>query len=138
MLYSLFFVLLKNIQVHFALQTIDGNELIEYINQYINQDYNSFFNQYLHFASQPILDLNIRKKKKNIIISYKWKTDVSNYNYPVEINIDNKIIRINSTNNWQSISYPIKNISTKKFDIQTIAANTDRFYVKTEVLKKMN
>ena len=77
------------------------------------------FNQYLRFAAIP--ELIIKKTKKKL--EYKWKTDVVNFNMPIDIKMDNKITRIYPTNEFQKSKYRIKTLD----DVEVLK---DKFYVK--------
>ena len=134
---SLFFSMLKNIQQHFALQTITSEQLIAYINELAGKDYTSFFNQYLKYPSPPVLQYKARQKGDDVKLDYRWKTDVKNFSMPVEVTsfyqykfgiATKKFIRINGTSDWQTIELP--NMTAKDFDV-----NSDRFYVKKEESK---
>jgi aminopeptidase N len=134
---SLFFSILKNIQGHFALQTINSTQLIVYINQLSGHDYSAFFNQYLHYPLPPVLQYKASQKGKNTKLQYRWKTDVTGFLMPVEVtsfyqsnfgDVTKKYIRIEATNDWQTITIP--GLDAKDFDV-----NADKFYVRKESMK---
>lgn len=134
---SLFFSILKNIQQHFALQTITSDQLLAYINELAGKDYTSFFDQYLKYPTPPVLQYKARQKGNDVKLDYRWKTDVKNFSMPVEVTsfyqykfgvATKKFIRINATSDWQTMELP--NMTAKDFDV-----NTDRFYVKKEESK---
>src|SRR5262249_7742297 len=129
--------ILKNIQVHFALQTITTDQLIAYINQLAGKDYRSFFAQYLNYPNPPVFQYKARQKGKDTNLEFRWKTDVKNFTMPVEVvdfydyqfgNVTKRFKLINATNEWQTIILP--GMSAKNIDV-----NTDKFYVKKEEVK---
>lgn len=134
---SLFFSILKNIQSHFKLQTITTNELIAYISQLAGQDYTFFFNQYLRYASPPVLEYRTRQRGKDVKLEYRWRTDVQDFSMPVEVTdsyqyafgvASKTYMRLIATNEWKTIT--IKNFDAVNFDV-----NTDLFYVKKAKVK---
>lgn len=134
---SLFFSMLKNVQLHFRLQTITTDQLIAYINQAVGKDYTFFFDQYLRYPSPPVLEYRARQKGKDTRLEYRWQTAVPDFNMPVEVTdsyqsvfgtVTKTYIRLNATNNWQSVT--IKGLDASNFDV-----NTDMFYVKKHEVK---
>lgn len=134
---SLFFSVLKGIQLHFSMQTITTDQLIAYICRSVGKDYTFFFNQYLRYPSPPVLEYRARQKGKDTRLEYRWHTDVADFNMPVEVTdsyqsvfgtVTKTFIRLNATNDWQTVT--IKGLDAGNFDV-----NTDMFYVKKLELK---
>ncbi|MFI5134706.1 MAG: M1 family metallopeptidase, partial [Chitinophagales bacterium] len=82
---SLFFQIIKSIQQEFALKIISTEQLIAFINQKAGKDYTPFFTQYLFHNMPPILEYKLKQKGKNLQVSYRWRTDVTNFEMPVEV-----------------------------------------------------
>ena len=76
---SLFRSILKGIAQDFAYQTVDGEDIINYINQRAKYNYSPFFEQYLKFADVPILEY--RWVKKNL--EMRWKAEAKGFRMPV-------------------------------------------------------
>jgi len=134
---SLFFQIIKSIQQEFALKIISTDQLIAFINRKAGKDYTPFFNQYLYHKSPPILEYKLKQKGKNLQLSYHWKTDVQNFEMPVEVTSSYSYLfgkqiktytRINATNEWQVTTIP--NFEGRDFDV-----NADKFYVKKREVK---
>ncbi|MBK9730309.1 MAG: M1 family metallopeptidase [Chitinophagaceae bacterium] len=134
---TLFFYILKNIQLHFKLQNISTHELIAYINELAGKNYTFFFDQYLRYPSPPVLEYRTRQKGKDTRLEYRWRTDVKPFNMPLEITdsyqynfgvVSKTYERIYPTNSWQTLT--IHDFDAANFDV-----NTDLFYVKKREVK---
>src|SRR5262249_7226246 len=82
---SLFFSIIKGIQVDFAIKEISTKDVIDYINKKTGRDFTSFFTQYLYYKNPPILEYKTKQKGKSTQLTYRWRTDVTNFQMPVEI-----------------------------------------------------
>lgn len=134
---SLFFKIIKGLQDEFALKTISTEDVIAYINRVGGKDYSAFFKAYLYYPKPPLFEYKTKQKGKNTELTYRWKTGISSFSMPVEVtmyykyefgNVTKKFERINATSDWQTTTIP--NFEEKYFDV-----NTDRFYVKKEMVK---
>ena len=134
---SVFFSILKRIQGHFALKTINTNELITYISELAGNDYTAFFTQYLRFPTPPIFQFKAKQRGKDTKLEYRFKTDVKNFSMSIEVASfyeyhfgtgSKKFTRLNVTNEWQTIVLP-------DMPVREIDVNTDKFYVKKEEVK---
>ena len=85
---------------------IDTETVIAFFNQETGLNLTPIFDQYLRFAGIPLLDLKLEKNK----LQYKWRTDVSNFEMPVDINFKNKKIRLKPTNEWKKFKSKVKNL----------------------------
>lgn len=74
--------LLRDIQHHFKYQTLSSDELIHFINQKTKADYNYLFDQYLKHVKLPLLEVTLREQGKNLVIKYRWVSDVENFRMP--------------------------------------------------------
>ena len=134
---SLFFSILKNIQLHFALQTITTEQLIAYINQQAGNDCSFFFDQYLRYPSPPVLEFRLHQKGKDTRLEHRWKADVPDFSMHVEViasyhyaygTATKSYVRIHPTMEWQTIILP--DLEMKYFDV-----NSDGFYLKKAEVK---
>ena len=80
----------------------------------------------------PVFEYKAKQKGKNTELTYRWKTDEQNFAMPLEVtsyfkyeygNTTEQFIRVNATNEWQTVSIP-------NFDAKDFGVNTDKFYVK--------
>ena len=134
---SLFFKIIKGLQNEFALKTISTDDVINYINHASGMDYSAFFKEYLYYPKPPLLEYKTKQKGKNTELTFRWRTEVASFAMPVEVtsyykyefgNVTKKFVRVNATSDWQTITIP--NFEEKNFDV-----NTDRFYVKKDLVK---
>jgi hypothetical protein len=123
----LWFDLLRDIQKHFAFQTITTNDLVDFINKKTKTDFTYFFNQYLRYASIPELQLKFEKKGKETLVKYKWKTDEPNFSMPIKVApSENNYEFIHPTHDWKELN--LKNMKAKNFKV-----DTEHFYVSVKI-----
>jgi aminopeptidase N len=106
----------------FRHKIIDTQTVINFFNQESAINLTPIFNQYLQYKDIPTLELRLKKKK----LQYKWKTDVANFNMPIDINIDNKITRLYPSNKWNTTTFIVKQLKS-----ENIATN--RFFVNVSI-----
>ncbi len=85
---------------------IDAQTVINFFNQKSGLNLTPIFDQYLKYDNIPILELKLEHKK----LIYCWKTDVENFDMPVDIEFQNKKIRLDATNQWKKSKFKVKNI----------------------------
>lgn len=78
---------------------IDTETVVDFFNKESGMNLTPVFNQYLRYKNIPVLE--VRQVKKNVEI--RWKTDVTNFEMPVEYTIKEKSARIKVTNDWQKL-----------------------------------
>lgn len=97
---SLFKSILKGIALEFAYQTIDGEEIIEFVNTKTSYNYNSFFEQYLKHSDVPVLEYKWEKKE----LSLRWNAEVAGFRMPVIYTTQNTEKRALVTNSdWSTV-----------------------------------
>ena len=99
-------ILLKYSQTY-RHQIIDTKTVIDFFNQESGINLTPVFNQYLRYNTIPTLELKKEKGK----LSYRWITQEPNFNMPIDISINNKIIRLLPSNNWNLSNIKIKKLS---------------------------
>lgn len=110
---SLFKSILKGIAQDFAYQTVDGDEIINYISTKTSRDFGPFFEQYLGHSDVPVLEY--RWEKKNLEL--RWKTDVPRFSMPVVLNapkLGEKRVLV-SNQDWNSIQVSKKDMKSLNF-----------------------
>lgn len=134
---SLFFKIIKGLQDEFELQSISTNDVIAYINRACEKDYSAFFKEYLYYPKPPLFEYKTKQRGKNTELTFRWKTGTSPFAMPVEVttyykyefgDVTKRFERINANNDWQTIT--LTNFEEKNFDV-----NTDRFYVKKQLVR---
>ena len=121
---SLFKSILKGIAQDFAYQTVDGEDIINYISTKTSHDYSSFFNQYLKFSNVPVLEY--RWVKKNLEL--RWKTDVPRFSMPMVISapkLGEKRVLV-SNQDWNTIQVSKKDMKSLKFRDDLFLMMTER------------
>ncbi|MFC2175432.1 M1 family metallopeptidase, partial [Bacteroidota bacterium] len=78
--------ILKGIVQDFAYKTIDGHEVINYVNEKSGKNLTSFFNQYLRQKEIPVLIYKTRGK----MLQLRWKAAEYEFEMPVEFTIPSK------------------------------------------------
>lgn len=76
---SLFKATLKGIAQEFAYQTIDGEQIIEYVNQKAKYNFSPLFEQYLKHSDVPVLEYKWEKKE----LSLRWNAKAEGFRMPV-------------------------------------------------------
>lgn len=113
--------LLLDYSNRFRHQIIENKDVVDFFNAETGIYLTPVFNQYLRYTNIPTLELRRTKGK----LEYRWKTDEPNFEMPVEITVKNQVMRLQATNNWQSVK--VKAISNKE-----IGVATDKFFIKVD------
>lgn len=99
-------------------QVINGETVVAFFSKESGMDLQPFFDQYLRYRAIPVLELKLNGTKAE----YRWKTNVTGYNIPVGLVINDKEVRVDATNNWQVLEGNYKNLSS-------IELQRSRFFV---------
>ena len=113
---SLWFSLLRAIQIHFRYKTISSAQLISFINEKTQTDYTYFFEQYLNHRALPKLEIRKRESGADLVIDYRWQCDVPKFRMPIKITtaIDHFEF-IFPTTEWESTT--IANMQEEHFEV---------------------
>lgn len=99
---------------------VDTKTVVDFFSKEIGTDLTPVFDQYLRHTSIPTLVL--KKYKKGF--QYKWNSDVSNFNMPVDVEINGVLTRLMPTNEFKISAIPVVSIPNE------IKVLTDKFYIK--------
>ena len=102
-------------------QIIDTETVIEFFNNETGRNLTPVFNQYLRHTAIPILEIKPYKKS----FQYRWVTDEQNFEMPVDVLIDDKLVRLTGTNKWTKSHEKLS-----KFE--NLKVLTDKFYIKVK------
>jgi len=91
----------------FRHKIIDTETVIAYFNKESGMNLTPIFNQYLKQITIP--ELVIRKKRN--ILEYKWLSNDTTFTMPIDVNINNKTIRLYPTTNWQESKIKINTLN---------------------------
>ena len=100
---KLWFKIIKGIANVFKHQTIDGKDIITYINEKSGKDFTDFFNQYLAHKELPEFQYKLQKQGREITLIYRWEA-IENFDMPILINTGKKNLWIYPENNWKEKS----------------------------------
>lgn len=104
-------------------QVIDTETVVAFFSKGTGMNLTPIFDQYLRYKSIPKLQL----KLNGTTLEYRWQTDVPDFVMPVGLTIDGTEIRLNATNNWQTVT-----VTTS--DLDKIKLQKSKYYVTLEKL----
>jgi aminopeptidase N len=82
---DLWFGILREMNAEFRHQSIDGQQIFDFINSKTSMDLTYFFEQYFRNTNLPRLMVSIQKKGDKVTASYKWQSDVEEFTMPVKV-----------------------------------------------------
>lgn len=116
--------LLLDYSNHFKHQIIEAKDVIDFFTTQSGINLQPVFEQYLYHTNLP--ELRIQPVKNGF--NYYWKTDVKDFEMPVEITLNGKEVRLKASNKPQF--YKIKKEKKTLIDV-----TLKKFYVKANFLK---
>ncbi len=121
---SLWWSILKKMNLVFYHKTITGEEVINFISQESKMELHSVFYQYLNTTEVPELFLKRTQKKS---VSFKWNTLNRSFTMPIDLLIGNRRkVRVTpSVTLWQTLPLFKKDRDFK------ISPDTNSYYIKT-------
>jgi aminopeptidase N len=82
---ALWIEILKGLNSEFRHQSIDGQQVFDYISEKTGMDLDYFFEQYFRQKDLPTLMIRIVKKGDAVNANYRWSTDVDNFEMPIKV-----------------------------------------------------
>jgi aminopeptidase N len=126
---KLWFSILKGFQQKYAYQTVDADDVINYINQQTGTDYNYFFEQYLRYPKVPQLTIGITEKGDSTALRFMWEADVKDFKMPIKVTTSkDHFVFIHPTTKWQTMKL-------KHFDPKDFRVDEDEFYCKVKIYR---
>jgi aminopeptidase N len=126
---KLWFSILKGFQQKYTYQTVDADDIINYINQQTGTDYNYFFEQYLRYPTLPQLTVFVTKKGDTTGLRFKWDADVKDFKMPIKVTTSkNHFDFIHPTTEWQTMKLV-------KFDPKYFKVDEDEFFCKVKIYR---
>ena len=100
---ELWFKIIKGITTEFKIKNVNTKDIVDYISKMAGEDYSYFFEQYLAYASPPVLEYKINAGKKGeYLLEYKWKAHVADFHMPIQIRLaDGSYFKLKPTTQWQ-------------------------------------
>ncbi len=124
---SLWFSILRGIQKKFAYQTVDADDITNYINKATGTNYDYFFNQYLRYTKLPQLEVIVTKKGNVTSLKYKWNADVKDFRMP---------IKVTTAKDHFEFIYPttkFKTMKLKDFNPKDFKVDKDEFFCAVKI-----
>lgn len=112
--------ILRGLNTTFYHQTVNTKQVENYLIEKSGLDLATIFDQYLRTIKIPVFEYKIDNKK----LSYRWNNVIKDFNMPLNILANKKIIQLKPTKNWQT-----KIISSNKITIDT------NFYITSKNIK---
>ncbi len=122
---KLWFATIRGFYQRFKYHNIMTGDVVAYFNRATGMNLTPIFDEYLHHAAIPTLELKFNSAKG--AVSYRWKADVPNFAMPV---------RVGSKGHWTIVHPVTQKWQTMKtrFDKAAFSADTDLYYIHVEKL----
>ena len=117
----LWFDIIMGISSDFQYQTIDSQDIIDYINNKSGKDFSIFFDQYLKQKDIPEFEYSLERQGKDITLICRWKA-IDNFDMPLLVNTGKDDF-------WIYPSVDIKEIKLGSFDEYDFQIRDDLFYI---------
>lgn len=101
---------------------IDTETVIAFFNKETKMNLTPIFNQYLRYTTIPKLEMQLNKNK----LEYKWTTDVTDFEMPIDIKVNGEEIRLEPTNNWKKTKLKIKNLDEIEVLVNEFFVNVEK------------
>ncbi len=75
--------IVKGLQEKYKHQNISTEDVNKYMNEVSGKNLDPLFNQYLRYASLPILEFKKTQKGKDVEINFQWNANIENFNLPI-------------------------------------------------------
>ncbi len=99
--------ILRGMNAHFSGYTTSSEEIEAYIRHKSGLKLRPFFDQYLRHASLPVLEYKTEKKG----ISYRWKTEVTDFQMTVKVSLESgKELMLKANNKWKLLRTKEQNL----------------------------
>jgi aminopeptidase N len=90
--------LLRDYAEHFKYQNIWTTDVINFFNERLDRDFRPVFEQYLYYPSLPVLEI----RHEGETVAFRWKTDVNDFDMPLEVRVNDSEHTIYPKTDWQS------------------------------------
>ncbi len=115
--------IVKSIQTEYRHKNISTNDVLALMNKKSGKELKPVFDQYLKHANLPELILYTTSENNAMLLTYQWKTDVSDFNMPIDVFIDGEKQRI----------FPSNTVQTKRYEnlkLENFSVDKNGFYIK--------
>lgn len=90
----------KAFTTNFKKSQLYTTDVLNFFNKYFDYDFEKIFDQYLYFNDIPTLEIS----KQNGKLSYRWQSDVSGFDMPIDVKMSGKKMRLYPKEVWQILS----------------------------------
>tara|TARA_B100000902_G_scaffold388416_1_gene434020 strand:- start:365 stop:2011 length:1647 start_codon:yes stop_codon:yes gene_type:complete len=118
---NLWFKIIMGISNDFKYKTLDGKDIIDYINQATERDFSYFFNQYLNYKDIPEFEYNIETEGLNSTLVFRWNA-IEDFEMPLLVNIGQEDF-------WIYPNTTFKEVNLGNFDRNNFKIRDDLFYI---------
>jgi aminopeptidase N len=112
------FAAIRGFYQRFKYQNIMTEDVVAYFNAQFGRDLTPIFDQYLHRAELPTLELAFQPDG---MLAYRWKADERAFAMPVRIGTKDNWTTIEPTTSWKLMPFPL--------DKDAVEVATDRYYI---------
>ena len=91
--------ILRGMNKTFYHQTVNTEQIENYLSESTEIDLTAFFNQYLRDIRIPTLEY----KFNDHTLKYRWINTVSDFDMPIQVTLDGKLQWLYPTNTWNTI-----------------------------------
>ena len=127
---SLWFSILRGIQVRFRYQAVRTEDIVGFFNTATGTDYTYFFDQYLRHPHIPVLEYYYQNDKDRLLVNYRWVADVPNFHMPLKVTVArDSMAFVYPTPAWQRLELG-KGMIANDFHIDTVS-----FYIEGRLVE---
>lgn len=88
--------MLRGMNETFAYQTVNGQQIEDYLNAHTEQDLSAFFDQYLRDIRIPVLEYTVRGDR----LVYRWSNCVSGFDMPIRVTLGDQPHWLTPRTSW--------------------------------------
>lgn len=118
---ELWWSIILELQKKYHKKNVSTEEVMVLMNQMSGLDLSPLFKQYLYYPALPKLIVDMKPQGKDLLLTYYWESDASNFKLPIQIETKNGTKRLEGTNTSQQILL-------KKTKKEGVKVNQDLFY----------
>ena len=85
---TLWFDIIKSMTNHFKHQTIDGRDVLDYINDKSGRNFDMLYQQYLYTPKLPELEYKLSGWGKRKTLKYRWNA-INGFDMPIKVTLEN-------------------------------------------------
>ena len=113
---TIWYNLILSMTDHFKHQTIDGRDVLNYINEKSGYNFDDLYHQYLFTADLPELQYKIVRKRGQAYLQYRWEAN-ENFDMPIQLRLKpNEWNWVSPNKEWQEV---VLELSSEDFEIAT-------------------